>query len=89
MASSLLGGVSAYAYGEAGKHIKNIYQFVCYGSSLLTLFTDRLSTQTAYLNVPHVVQRIVPQLFLPVASEHSPDDLVPISHMVSFEHDIF
>lgn len=44
-ASSLLGDVSPYAYGEA----------------------DRLSTQTAYLNVPHRTQRIIPSLDLPEA----------------------
>lgn len=44
-ASTLLGDVNPYAYGEA----------------------DRLSTQTAYLNVPHRVQRIVPSLDLPEA----------------------
>lgn len=44
-ASSLLGNVDPYAYGEA----------------------DRLSTQTAYLNIPHRTQRIIPSLNLPEA----------------------
>lgn len=44
-ASSLLGNINPYSYGEA----------------------DRLSTQTAYLNIPHRVQRIVPTLSLPEA----------------------
>ena len=42
-ASTLLGDLDPYAYGEAA----------------------RLSTQAAYLNIPHVAQRIVPSLELP------------------------
>jgi hypothetical protein len=44
-ASSLLGDLDPYAYGEAA----------------------RLSTQAAYLNIPHVCQRIVPTLNMPEA----------------------
>jgi hypothetical protein len=43
----------------------------------------RLSTQTAYLNVPHAIQRIVPQLHLPAASSHANSTrLIPLSHQV-------
>lgn len=31
---------------------------------------NRLSTQTAYLNIPHVVQRIVPSVMLPEATPY-------------------
>jgi len=44
-ATSLLGNLEPYAYGEP----------------------DRLSTQAAYLNIPHVAQRVVPTLQLPEA----------------------
>lgn len=44
-ASTLLGDLDPYAYGEAA----------------------RLSTQDAYLNIPHVCQRIVPSLDIPEA----------------------
>ena len=47
-ASSLLGDLDPYAYGEAA----------------------RLSTQAAYLNIPHVCQRIVPSLELPEAQPY-------------------
>jgi len=40
---------------------------------------DRLSTQTAYLNVPHTVQRVIPQLWLPAANN---EGLIPLSHQV-------
>jgi hypothetical protein len=60
-ASSLLGNVSPYAYGEA----------------------DRLSTQTAYLNIPHRVQRIVPTLSLPEAQPwDSGGSFFRLSHQV-------
>lgn len=42
---------------------------------------DRLSTQTAYLNVPHAIQRIVPQIMLPAALSGQP--MIPLSHQVS------
>lgn len=41
---------------------------------------DRLSTQTAYLNIPHTTQRIVPQLYLPASTPGQP--LIPLSHQV-------
>ena len=60
-ASSLLGNVNPYAYGEA----------------------DRLSTQTAYLNIPHRVQRIVPTLRLPEAQPwESGGSFFRLSHQV-------
>ena len=60
-ASSLLGNVNPYAYGEA----------------------DRLSTQTAYLNIPHRVQRIVPTLSLPEAQPwDSGGSFFRLSHQV-------
>jgi hypothetical protein len=44
--------------------------------------SNRLSTQTAYLNIPHTVQRVIPQLYLPAASEGA--EMIPISHQVCF-----
>jgi hypothetical protein len=60
-ASTLLGNVNPYSYGEA----------------------DRLSTQTAYLNIPHRVQRIVPTLSLPEAQMwESGGSFFRLSHQV-------
>ena len=61
LASTLLGDVNPYAYGEA----------------------DRLSTQTAYLNVPHRTQRIIPSLDLPEAQPwNSGGSFFRLSHQV-------
>ena len=60
-ASTLLGNVDPYAYGDA----------------------DRLSTQTAYLNVPHRTQRIIPSLQLPEAQPWSAGgSFFKLSHQV-------
>jgi hypothetical protein len=60
-ASTLLGDVNPYVYGEA----------------------DRISTQTAYLNIPHRVQRIVPSLQLPEAQPwNSGGRFFSLSHQV-------
>ena len=60
-ASSLLGDVDPYAYGEA----------------------NRLSTQTAFLNVPHRTQRIIPSLNLPEAQLwNSGGSFFTLSHQV-------
>lgn len=48
-ASTLLGDLSPYAYGEP----------------------DRISTQTAFLNIPHRAQRIIPSIDLPEAQAYS------------------
>ena len=57
--STLLGDVSAYAYGEPGY----------------------LSSQTGYVNHPHSIQKIIPQLQLPTAHVNSPQSL-SLSHAV-------
>ncbi len=62
-ASSLLGDLDPYAYGEAA----------------------RLSTQAAYLNIPHVAQRIIPSLELPESQPHRMGGgFFKLSHQVFF-----
>ena len=60
-ATSLLGDLDPYAYGEAA----------------------RLSTQAAYLNIPHVAQRIIPTISLPEAQpEKMGGNFFSMSHQV-------
>ena len=61
-ATTLLGDLDPYAYGEAA----------------------RLSTQAAYLNIPHVAQRIVPSLEIPEAQpQRMGGNFFRLSHQVS------
>lgn len=59
-ASTLLGDLQPYAYGEPA----------------------RLSTQAAYLNIPHAVTRIIPQINLPNPIIDHNCDFITVSHQV-------
>ena len=45
--------------------------------------SDRLTTQTAYLNTPHNVQKIIPQIMLPDCAEASKEHTFLLPHAVS------
>ena len=45
--------------------------------------SDRLTTQTAYLNTPHNIQKIIPQILLPDCAESSKEHTFLLPHAVS------
>ena len=45
--------------------------------------SDRLTTQTAYLNTPHNIQKIIPQIMLPDCTEASVEHTFLLPHAVS------
>lgn len=70
-----LNGTADARINATGQLLSGVQPYV-YGDS------DRLSTQTSYLNVPYRIQKIVPEIFLPPMSEGS--TLVKISHPVDY-----